>query len=266
MIDVDPEIARGLDEMVPGYEDAVPDWEDVLLRGPSGFRRRQARIRRLLVPALGLAVGIAIATAILTRGGPTSGVSGSGSCAFIAHYRGATYNGVSVQVAPELGRRLGTASLPSCEGGGSQTLAVAAMKGVSPAVALVWVGTNDTLLVRKGVRHLPSAVTRLLHTPACRPADAPIRLQGPWGGILGADGKTELDMRPPYDLELFTARGTPARYRRAFLTVRVPASLGRPLTEHDIHASLDKGGSITITATCAGGRYVAQRVRAHPPA
>jgi hypothetical protein len=42
----------------------------------------------------------------------------------------------------------------------------------------------------------------------------------------------------------------------------VPASLGRPLTEHDIHTSLDKGGSITITATCAGGRYIAQQIRA----
>jgi hypothetical protein len=115
------------------------------------------------------------------------------------------------------------------------------------------------------VTHLPGALTRLFHAPACRRADAPIVLQGPWGGLMGANGKTELDMRPPYDLELFAAHATPTRYRRAFLTVRVPASLGRPLTEHDIHASLDKGGSITITATCAGGRFVAEQVHAHPP-
>jgi hypothetical protein len=139
------------------------------------------------------------------------------------------------------------------------------MRGVSPAVALVWVDTNDTLLVRAGVRHLPKAVTLLLRAPTCRTADVPIRLRGPWGGILGANGKTELDMRPPYDLMVYAAHATPARYRRAFLTIRVPASLGRPLTEHDIHTSLDKGGSITITATCAGGRYIAQQVRAHPP-
>jgi hypothetical protein len=72
-------------------------------------------------------------------------------------------------------------------------------------------------------------------------------------------------MRPPYDVKILAARATPSRYQRAFLTIRVPASLGRPLTEHDIHSVLDKGGSIAITATCGDGRYVAQQVRAEPP-
>jgi len=124
------------------------------------------------VPAVGLAVAIAIATAILTRGGPTSGGSGSGSCALIAHYRGGTYDGLTVKVAPEMGRRLGTASLPSCEGGGSQTLRVAAIKGVSPAVALTRyftlamsaLGTN-LLPPRPSIRQLTStslSPTRML--------------------------------------------------------------------------------------------------------
>jgi hypothetical protein len=47
--------------------------------------------------------------------------------------------------------------------------------------------------------------------------------------------------------------------------VRVPASLGRPLSEADVRASLQQGGTIAITATCAGGRHVAERIRAFPP-
>jgi hypothetical protein len=156
--------------------------------------------------------------------------------------------------------------IPNCEpGGGSQTIQVARLNGVSPRVALVWVGSIDTILVRDGVTHLPPAVTRLYHAPACRRTDVPIRLAGPWLGILAPDGGTELTMRPPYDLEILAARATPSRYQRAFLTIRVPASLGRPLTEHDIHAVLDKGGSITVTATCGDGRYMAEQVRAGPP-
>jgi hypothetical protein len=115
------------------------------------------------------------------------------------------------------------------------------------------------------VSNLPSAVTRLSHAPACMRRDAPIQLSGPWLGVLAAGGGTELTMRPPYDLEILAAHATPSRYQRAFLMVRVPASLGRPLTEHDIRSVLRKGGSITITAICGNGRYIAQQVRAEPP-
>jgi hypothetical protein len=135
-----------------------------------------------------------------------------------------------------------------------------------PGVALIWIGTTDTLLIRTGMTRLPDAVTRLFNAPACRPEDAPVHLAGAWLGILRPNGRTELTMTPPYDLEIFAARATPRRYRRAFLTVRVPTSLGRPLTEHDIHTVLDKGGSIAITATCRDGGYVAEQVRPHPPA
>jgi hypothetical protein len=50
------------------------------------------------------------------------------------------------------------------------------------------------------------------------------------------------------------------------LDVRVPAALGKPLTRADLRASLWNGGTITVTATCRGGRYIATQVTAAPPA
>jgi hypothetical protein len=144
---------------------------------------------------------------------------------------------------------------------------VARIRGVSPRVAVIWVGETDTILLRKSLSsNLPGAVRRLFQAPGCRAGDAPITLEGPWTGILGANGKTELDMRPPYDVGLRVAHASARRYLRASLTVRVPASLGSPLSKSDLRDSLRAGGTIRITATCSGGRFVAERVRAFPPA
>lgn len=270
MIDIDPAIANGLDELVASYTDAVPDWEDVLRRAPAGNRTGRFRkpARRRVVAAAAFAVGVGAATTILlhiSSANPGIG-NGSGGCALKVRYRGTTYSGRNIEVVPQRGPHAGSGVIPDCESGGSpETIQVARLPGVSPGVALVWVGSYDTILVRDGVTHLPNAVTRLFHAPACRRRDAPIQLAGPWLGILAAGGGTELTMRPPYDLEILAAHATPSRYLRALLKVRVPASLGRPLTEHDIHSVLDKGGSITITATCGDGRYIAEQVRAQPP-
>jgi hypothetical protein len=269
MTEIDPAIAAGLDRLVPSYSDAVSDWDDVLRR--TGSDRRPARrfrpTRQRVVAALVFVIGVGVATAILHTSGSNSASSNSGgSCALTVQYRGATYSGRTIEVVPQPGPRAGSAVIPDCEpGGGSQTIEVAHLRGVSPRTALVWVGSIDTILIRDGVTHLPNAVTRLSHAPACRRRDTPIHLAGQWLGILAANGTTELTMRPPYDLQILATDATPNRYLRASLTVRVPAPLGRPLTERDIHSVLDKGGSIAITATCAAGRYVAQQVRAEPP-
>lgn len=124
------------------------------------------------------------------------------------------------------------------------------------------------MLIREDVDYdrLPSALARLLRAPKCDPGDAPIQLAGPWLGIIGADGHTELDMAPPYDLEINVAESSAERYERAYLTVRVPAELGRPLTRADIRSSLWEGGTISLRVSCRAGRYLAERVEAHLPA
>jgi hypothetical protein len=211
-----------------------------------------------------------VAAVVFTRG-PGGGSGGAGSCAALVRYHGATYVGEGVRVAPVAAGPAGTAIEPPCQdtpGGssGPQTIRVLRIQGVSPHVALIWAGIDHVVLVRRSLgSHLPKRLRRLFEAPSCRIADAPIRLRGRWDGILGANGKTELDMRPPYDVTMKVADASSRRYLHAFLTVRVPAALGRPLSEADIHRSLGKGGTIAITATCAGGRYVAQRVRAFPP-
>jgi hypothetical protein len=270
MIDVDPRIAAGLDRMVAGADGGAPDWDDVLSRAAVREPRRSRWAGRFLVPAVGLAIGAAIAAVILTRG-PSGGSSGAGSCAALARFHGAEYIGEGVQVAPTPAGPAGTAVLPACTDQpgattGPQTVRVLRIRGISPRVAFVQVGFQDAIFVRRSLAaHPPTAVARLEHAPACRLADAPIRLRGRWLGILRPNGGTELTMRPPYDVDLLAEHASPGRYLRAFLTVRVPASLGRPLSEADIHGSLQKGGTIAVTATCARGRYVAQSVRAFPP-
>ena len=75
------------------------------------------------------------------------------------------------------------------------------------------------------------------------------------------------DPEPSYGLELFVESTSAARYARAFLTVRVPRSLGRPLTREDIRRSLWQSGTIRIGTRCGlRGRYVALSVKAFPPA
>src|SRR5262249_44636023 len=99
----------------------------------------------------------------------------------------------------------------------------------------------------------------------CEPSDAPIALAGRWRGILSADGTTERDLETPYDVWLYVMRSSSPHYVRAFLSVRVPKSLDRPLTDADVESSLWNGGTIEATAHCSEGRFAADRVQAHPP-
>ncbi|MGH3093644.1 MAG: DUF6281 family protein [Gaiellaceae bacterium] len=189
-------------------------------------------------------------------------------CALLVRYQ-QTYVGYGVQVAPREGRLIGTGVLPGCDDGGGagpdEEIELTEIEGVPPEIALAWHGQGGTVFVLEGVEQLPAEVTRLTRAPKCDSRDEPIELAGPWLGILGADGHTELDMTPPYDVDLFVRETTASRYERAFLKVRVPEELGRPLTRDDIRSSLWESGTLELTVGCSGGRYVATRVAAYPP-
>jgi hypothetical protein len=206
-----------------------------------------------------------------SAGRVTGGGHGSASCAFVVQFRGHPFDVIEVDVEPVPGTKLGEAMSPGCNdtGGASsepnQRLPVAELPGVDPGVAVVWLDATDRIFVRHGVP-LPPEIRKLLHAPACDPVDAPVFLHGPWLGILGADGKTELDLVPPYDLQMLVRQASSSRYERSHLTIRVPASLGQPLSREDVRSSLWKGGTIRVTATCVDGRFIAQRVAAFPPA
>jgi len=209
--------------------------------------------------------------------GPTAGESKSGaplvgaaSCTLVVRYQGSLYEGWTVRVAPVEGGSVGTGVLPGCDDGGGpepdEEIELAEIAGVSPEVALVWAGQTDTVLLREGIEQPPPEVAELLRAPTCDPRDEPIELSGPWLGMLGADGNTELDLAPPYDLDLFVEASSVPRYERAFLTVRVPASLGRPLTRADIESSLWEGGTISVRVGCGDqGTYLVEHVTADPP-
>ena len=232
-------------------------------------------MKRLTGLCIGLVVLAACGTNPSDFGGsePASegGEGDAASCALVVEFRGDRYEGHSVQIAPEEGEPLGSAILPPCEepdgaeSSRGERIEVAALPGVSPRRAIVWRGRDDTVLVRKGESALPPEVDQLLDAPTCDEQDAPISVSGPWLGILGADEKTELDMKPPYDVDLFVEEASKAPYERAFLTVRVPRRLGRPLNRQDVKSSLWEGGNIDIVARCNGKDFVAQQVSVYPP-
>ncbi len=198
----------------------------------------------------------------------------SGACAPIIVYDGHTYRGSPVRVVAVARGRLGAATRPSCAdtpgvpAGPDEQVEVEAIDGVRDEVAIVVRGQEGTVYVRDDVdlEAPPPALERLLRAPVCRTEDAPIMLSGLWQGILGPDGGTEVDLVPPYDVQLLTEEGSPSRYAGAYLSVRVPPGLGRPLDRKDIEESLWEGGTISVTARCEGMTLVATAVDASPPA
>lgn len=203
--------------------------------------------------------------------GVTTVGEGSASCALLVQFRGETYVGHTLAILPVEGPPLGTATLPPCDdtpndgqAGSAEEIDVAELPGVPPRVAVLWIG-GASVLVREDVDPLPAKVTKLLSPPTCLEADEPIEMSGRWNGILGADGNTELDLLPPYDVDLLVTTASAPRYERAFLNVRVPSSLGTPLSEDDLSVSLWQGGTIEITATCKEDGFVASQVAAFPP-
>lgn len=211
-------------------------------------------------------IALAITVAATLAGCAGGGIVESRtSCALVIRYQGENYEETGVQVAPPEGERIGSAVLPGCGAEEpDEQIPVARLPGVSPKVALVWVGSNDTVFVREGT-DLPPEVAQSLDAPKCDRRDAPIRLSGAWLGILGADGKTELDLLPPYDIDLRVESASARTYEHAFITVSVPKNLGTPLTSHDVRSSLQQGGSIELVVRCERERFFAERVRAFPP-
>lgn len=195
--------------------------------------------------------------------------SGIGSCALVVIYEGKRYSPVRVEIAPQEGEPAGSATLPPCndaEGSeeSAEEISVSELPGVSPEVALVWPGRHEMVLVREGTEEMPSEVARLREAPPCDPEDAPIHLSGMWLGILEPDESTEVDLVPPYDIEMLVADASPSKYVGANLVVRVPKDLGRPLSSEDVESSLWEGGTIEVTAECDRG-FVATKVMAFPP-
>jgi hypothetical protein len=191
------------------------------------------------------------------------------SCIFSIRYEGAVYEAWGVQVAPRPGPSLGTGMLPECDdeglGENREEIEVLEMPGVSPEVAFLSPGYDDSVFVRRGISSLPE-VEALQRPVRCDPADEPIDLAGPWLGVLGDVGERDGDILLPYDVELFAASSSVPRYERAYLTVRVPETIEKPLTRQDVVSSLWEGGTVSATVRCGdGGAYVAERIASQPP-
>lgn len=222
-------------------------------------------IRRVLMCAL-------IAGAVFGAcGGATSGTEGgTGSCAFVGEFRGGNYEPVAVRKAPAEGEHLGTAVLPACENTGGdeeaqdERIEVARLQGVPPQEAILWQGRFDQVLVHEGTS-LPPEVAALMQPPGCDTEDAPVQLSGPWLGIIGPGQETEVDLKPPYRVDMFVEEASDQRYERALITVRVPRDAGEPLTPEDVRESLWKGGTIDVDAICDDSAYLAREIGAHPP-
>jgi hypothetical protein len=209
-------------------------------------------------------------TPATTQGGTgRPAVAGAASCALVVVYQGNKFWEQSVEVVPEEAGPLGTGVIPDCndtggEPGSGDEVELTALAGVPPEVALLWPGRPETVLVREGLENrLPPELRR--KAPTCDPRDEPIRLAGPWLGLFGADGfySDEIDLTSSHKVKLFAAESSAPRYERAFLVVRVPAGLERPLTRADVRFLWE--GTIELAVTCRDGQYVAESVAAYPP-
>jgi len=199
-------------------------------------------------------------------GSNTGGSSGAGACALSVEFRGHSYIGHSLAGAPPEGESLGTAVLPACNdtGDSSETdeqVEVVEFPGVSPDEVIVWPGHG--VLVRDDVTELPPEVERLRNPPPCDADIAPIRLFGTWTGIVQPDGNT--DLQTPYGLEMSVTDASDEKYLNANLSVRVPASLDKPLDKSDVKKSLWEGGDIEVVANCEGEQFIVEQVEAFPP-
>lgn len=189
------------------------------------------------------------------------------SCAALLLYGGETFVGNATSIGPVEGAPLGQATDPGCGGEPpARRVAVVAVVGVSPALAIMRPGKREVFIREHAEgRALPPSLLRLLRPVRCQRRYGHTTVSGRWIGILGADGRTELDLRPPYDVRVFVDRASARAYDRAELTIRVPGRLGRPITRSDIRRSLWAGGRLSVTFACRGNRFVATRVDASPP-
>jgi hypothetical protein len=111
------------------------------------------------------------------------------SCAPRLIWKKVEYLGNDVRLPAQVGEPLGRARIPPCEPAGSgQTVQIARIEGVDPAVAVVeaedvfdvWVA--DTARARA----YPPALERILYGPACDESE-PFTLAGRWTGVSNPD-------------------------------------------------------------------------------
>jgi hypothetical protein len=211
------------------------------------------------------AVLVALMITLLTAcSGTTDGHPGS--CGLTARLEGRAYAASGgMRVIPRYGVRLGTAIVPSCEDEGAFRIEAFAIVGISPDVAFASPRYEEAIFVAEAVKSLPPGLERLRREPTCIAKDSPIHLHGPWLGIIGPGNKTEVDLVPPYDLEMRVDRASVERYERVFLTIHVAKSLGQPLRRDDVRSSLWQGGDLSLTATCVDDEFWAERVTASLP-
>ena len=210
-------------------------------------------------------VGVAVAAALLLwlpQAGASNGRA-SASCAFTARFQGEEYWGRYATVRPVPGVVLGTAVSPPCGGEKPWRIEVGQLDQIQPETAVVSTD-SEIILVRRSIRQIPPEVQRYLEPPPCNSQDEPIDIQGTWLGILSAKGRTELDLSPPYDVTLDVETASSPAYERAEITVRVPKSLGKPISRRDIKRSLWKGGQIRVVARCVNESFRATYVEAYP--
>jgi hypothetical protein len=149
--------------------------------------------------------------------------------------------------------------LPGCNDTGQPTappdelVKVARLPDVDPDVAVVDAAAPEVIYVRSDLDPLPAAVARFFDAPSCRQEDSPIELKGQWLGIIGPGEQTELDLVPPYSVEMFVSHSSSRRYVNAEINIDVPPSLGSPLTREDGETSLSGGEAGSSSDRCATG-------------
>jgi hypothetical protein len=254
----------------------VPElWDEIRGRTPSPEHGGPSRILVLVTAIVVAATGITAGAVVFARrddstravSEPSTSPSTrtpavsrpeSLSCAYNATFDGREYGGQHTVTRPTPGERVGTATTPPCGSNGEgDEFEVFRVDTVDPEVAVTTAG-GEIILVSIELQKMPVELRRYFMPPPCDPADEPVELLGTWIGILGADGNTEVDMKPPYDVYVEVREASADAYERADITVRVPESLGMPLTREDVEESLWKGGDIRIVATCLEGPYSAQ--------
>jgi hypothetical protein len=196
---------------------------------------------------------------------------GQGTCAPIAFLDGREYMTQNTSVRPVPGEAVGEIRIPACNDTGQaeappdEYRSVSALPDVDPSVAVVDAEVPEVIYVAADLNPYPAEINRYLTPPKCVQGDAPVELQGPWLSIPGTNANKEPDPVPPYQVEVLVVSSSAPRYENAELLIGVAPELGMPITHADVEESLWGGGSLRVTATCDGGRFVAEDLTVIPP-
>ncbi|MGD9959456.1 DUF6281 family protein [Nocardioides sp.] len=213
-------------------------------------------------------VGVFAVTGVLLLAGLSgcSGVgSGAASCAAAIEYDGHTYLGTgNVRRDPEVTGRSMPAVLPGCDDSGGQSepegdeaIRVEELADVDSGVSVMF---NGSVYVRNG-QNLPHWTQRWFRAPRCD-TDGTFRLSGGWLGVTGPHKpRFDGDIQVPYRLEVHVTSGPPD-YVATTIFVRATSSTDPALDAADVTTSLLKGGQVSASVRCAGGRFEAVALRA----